>query len=228
MHIITPTEIDQVAWEGSLQPLGPTFMGAPMPRVALGKPAWWPAAQAVGNETGQTWTPPADDLDYTLLRLACTLYPPQDRHTHYVDATLTVYLRPKQGTGAVVAHDLFPKRLTVDSERTFNVSLGPELEFAGVIEASLIKVGAEITYHKAFPVVQGFGMGESRPYWHFAHHAANPLLGCQSVYLVLAAPQAANGVRLSVELTANLQTRYGPVRVGLPEPARTYVGQVIG
>jgi hypothetical protein len=228
MHIITPAEIDQVAWEGTLQPLGPTFMDTPLPRVALGQPVWWPAAQALQNETGQAWTPPPDDLDYTLLRLACTLCPSQDRHTHYVDATLTAYLRPKEGAAAVVAHDLFPKRLTVDSERTFSFSLGPNLEFAGVVEASLIQVSAEIAYHRAFPVVQGFGIGESRPYWYFAHHAGNPLLGCQSVYLVLAAPRAANGVRLSLELTANLQTRYGPVRVGLPETARTHVGQVIG
>lgn len=228
MHIITPTEIDRVAWEGTLRPLSPTFMAEPLPKVTLGKPVWWPAAQAMQSETGQTWTPPADGLVYTLLRLACTLHPPQDSHTRYVDATLTVYLRARKGSATVVAHDLFPKRLTVDSERTFGVSLGPGLEFADLIEATLVRVGAEITFHKAFPVVQGFGIGESRPYWQFAHHAANPLLGCQSVYLVLAAPQAANGVRMSVELIANLQTRHGPIRAGLPEPTRAVIGQAIG
>jgi hypothetical protein len=202
-------------------------MDSPFPRVTLGKPVWWPAEQAVESETGQAWTPPSDDRAYTLLRLVCTLHPPQDRNVRFVDATLVAYLRPKQGPGVAVAHDLFPKRLTVDNERTLSVSLGPDLEFAGVFEASLARAGAEITYHKAFPVVEGFGMGESNPYWHFADHNASPLSGCQSVYLVIAAPQDADGIRMTVDLTANLQTRFGPVRVGLPTPARAHAGLVI-
>lgn len=71
-------------------------------------------------------------------------------------------------------------------------------------------------------------MGESHPSWQFAHHAAHPLLGCQSVYAVLDAPGDAGGVRLSVELIATLETRFGGIiRVGLPEEARAHVSRVI-
>ncbi|MBC8449543.1 MAG: hypothetical protein H8D78_17490 [Chloroflexi bacterium] len=230
MRIITPTEIDDVAWEGNLEPLGPAYRGGPLlPRVTLGEPAWWPAEQAMEGETGKKWTPPAGDRRYTLLRLACTLHPPADTRTLYQEATLTAYLRPHSaGTGAVVAHDLYPQRLTAERKGKFTFGLGPDLKFADVFEASLFEVGAEIEYHQTFPVLQGYGLGESHPAWQFAHHAAHPLLGCQSVYAVLDAPDDAGGVRLSIELVATLETRFGGIiRVGLPEEARAHVSRMI-
>ena len=236
MHIITPTEIEHVAWEGYLEPLGETFKGAPSPRVTLGEPAWWPALrqaqdaaeQAMEGETGKKWTPPSGDRRYTLLRLACTLHPPAEARTLYKEATLTAYLRPRHDVGPVVAHDLYPQRLTAEEKGTFKVGLGPDLKFAGLVDISLLEVGAEIEYQQVYPVIQGYGLGESRPYWQFAHHEAHPLLGCQSVYAVLDAPQDAGGVRLSVELVATLETRWGPITVGLPQEAQAHLSRTIG
>jgi len=90
MHIVTPTEIEQVTWEGALEPLGKTVetfdtltATPPRPRVTLGEPVWWPAEEAMESETGKTWSHPDSistaDRRYTLLRLACTLHPPDDR-----------------------------------------------------------------------------------------------------------------------------------------------------
>jgi hypothetical protein len=228
MKIITPSQIEQVAWEGYLEPLGETYRsGTSLPRATLGEPVWWPAEQAMEGETGKKWSPPAGERDYTLVRLACTLHPPDEPRARYVEASLTAYLRPRYGAGRVVAHDLYPQRLGVENKGKFSVGLGPDLKFAGALEASLFEVGAEIEYLKVFPVIQGFGLGETSPYWAFAHHAAHPLLGCQCVYLVLAAPEDAGGARLGVELVATLETRYGPLRVGLPEEARAHVSRTI-
>jgi hypothetical protein len=229
MRIHTPAEIEQVAWEGYLEPLSETFKSPLQPRVTLGQPAWWPAAEAMEGETGKTWTPPPGDRRYTLLRLACTLHSPGEARARYTEATLTAYLRPRAaGAGAVVAHDLYPRRLTAEGTRTLKIGLGPDLKFAEVLEVSLLEVGAEIEMPRAFPVVQGYGLGESRPYWRFTHHAGHPLAGCQSVYAVVDAPGTADGVRLTVELVATLETRYGPVRLGLPQEAAAHVSQVIG
>jgi hypothetical protein len=232
MHIVTPTQIDadQVAWEGSLEPLGETFKAArPCARVTLGEPAWWPAEEALETETGKKWAPPASDHRYTLLRLACTLHPPEDRRSHYSEATLGTYLRPHSaGAGTVLAHDLYPQRLTAEEKGTFKIGLGPDLKFAGVLDVSILEMGAEIEFPQVFPVVQGYGLGESRPYWEFAHHSGHPLLGCQSVYAVLDAPGETDGVRLTIELVATLETRFGPVRLGLPEEARVTLSRTIG
>ena len=228
MRIITPDEIEQVAWEGALEPLGAAFKeAAPTPRVTLGEPVCWPAEQAMEGETGKKWTPPAGDTRYTLVRLACTLHPPDGPRTRYTEATLTADLRPRQGERLIVAHDLYPQRLTAETKGTYTVKLGPDLKFADVVEAKLLEVGAEIEYRKVFPVVQGYGLGERRPYWRFAHHAASPLVGCQSVYLVVAAPRDAGDVQLGIELVATLETRYGPIRVGLPQEAQAQISRTI-
>jgi hypothetical protein len=229
MHIVTPTEIEQVAWEGALEPLGATFKSSfSRPRVTLGAPAWWPAAEAVKAETGKAWSPPAGKRRYTLLRLACTLHPPDDPRDRYAEATLSAYLRPRSaGAGPVLAHDLYPQRLTAEGKGTLKIGLGPDLKFASLLDVSLLEVGAEIEIPQVYPVVQGYGLGESRPYWRFAHHSGHPLLGCQSVYAVLDAPDEAHGVRLSVELVATLETRFGPIRLGLPQEAQSHVSRTI-
>ena len=229
MRIITPTEIDQVAWEGYLEPLGqaPKRVGD-LPRVTLGQPAWWPAEQALESQTGRKWSQPADGRRYTLVRLACTLHPPVEAYSHYSEATLTLYLRPRTGGAPVIAHDLYPQRLAAEGKRKFTLGLGPELKFAEVFEAKLAEVGAEIEYQQVFPVIQGYGLGESRLAWSFAHHPAHPLLGSQSVYLVAAAPPTANGIRLSLELIATLETRFGPLRLGPPQEAQAHLSWLIG
>jgi hypothetical protein len=239
MRIVTPETIEQVAWEGHLAPLwtpdqqswalGPMPKdAASLPRVTLGEPVWWPAERAMEAETGKRWVPPAGGRQYLLLRLACTLHPPAEGRARYAEAVLATYLRPAQGGGQVVAHDLYPQRLTAENKGTFTVGLGPDLKFAEVVDVSLLEVGAEIEYRRAFPIIQGYGLGESRAYWRFAHHATHPLLGSQSVYAVLDAPGDASGVRLSIELVATLETRLGPVRLGLPQEARAHASRTIG
>ena len=98
------------------------------------------------------------------MRLSCTLHPPDDRHTRYTEATLAAYLRPHQGSGSVLAHDLYPQRLTVENKDTFTVGMGPDLKFGEIVDVSLFEVGAEIEYRRVYPVIQGFGLGESAPY----------------------------------------------------------------
>ncbi len=232
MQIITPTQIDadQVAWEGALEPQAEMLKGAPArPRVTLGVPVCWPAADAVEGETGRPWSPPSAGRSYTLVRLACTLHPPAEARTRYSEAMLRAYLRPHSaGAGRVVAHDLYPQRLSVEETGTVKIGLGPDLKFADALAVKLLEIGAEIEFPQVFPVVQGYGLGESRPYWRFAHHSGRPLLGCQSVYAVLDAPRAADGVRLTVELVATLETRFGPIRMGLPQEAHAHIQHAIG
>ena len=229
MRINTPEGIEQAAWEGALESLGETYRGAGPagPRVTMGEPVWWPAEQALESETGKKWTPPAGGQRYTLVRLSCTLHPPAETRTRYTDVILTAYLRPHTAVGAAVAHDLYPLRLTAETKSKFTVGLGPELKFSPAVDVKLGEIGAEIEFRRVFPVIQAFGLGESRPYWQFKHDATAPLLGSQSVYMVVAAPEQAGGVRFSVELVATVETRYGPIRVGLPEEARTHLSKLI-
>ena len=227
MRLITPTVIEQVAWEGYLEPLGATFRSATgLPRVTLGEPVAW-SAQALESETGKKWSPPLGDRRYSLLRLACTLHPLDDSRAHYTETTLTAHLRSRDGIGHVLAHDLYPQRVTAETKGKTSLTLKPDFKFAQVIEFAPGEAGVEIEHHDVFPVIQAYGLGESQPYWKFDQHPAHPLIGCQSVYLVLAAPSDSGAVRLSVELIATVESRFGPLRVGLPQDARASLSRVI-
>jgi hypothetical protein len=229
MRIITPEDIEAVAWEGALEPSGdvPVRGQITTPRITLGEPTSWTPDQAMQGELGKSWTPPSGDRRYLLLRLACSLHPLTEDRARYDEARLAVYLRPRSGAGSAFAHDLFPQRVGAERKGKFTVSLGPDLKFGPVVDLSLGQAGAEIEYLQVFPAIQAYGLGESNPYWRFAHHASLPLFGCQHVYLVTALPRDAGGVRLAMELTATVETRYGPIRVGLPAEARAHLTRTI-
>jgi hypothetical protein len=224
MHILTPTEITAVAWEGELVP-PPVLKGGPArrPVATLGQPEIWPAADALENEVGHKWTPPLGGADYWLLRLACTL-------RDLTEATQALYLRPRNpaaAADAAYAYSLFPDRLSVESPREFNVGLGPELKFGAAFDLKLGQLGAKISCRKVYPVIQGYGAGEPTVYWVFKSHAAHPLGGSQFVYAVVAARAGADGIRAAIELTATLQTELGRFRFGLPEEAHAHVSFVV-
>src|SRR5690242_3958045 len=104
MRIITPTEIERAAWEGTLEPLGASFKDpAALPKVTIGEPAFWAAEQALAGETGKQWSPPADGKRYALVRLACTLHPLAEPRARFAEATLAVTLRPRAGERLIVA-----------------------------------------------------------------------------------------------------------------------------
>jgi len=228
MRIITPTEIEHVVWEGVLEPVGEVKRGAESARVTIGEPAAWSVEEAMEAETGKTWTAPAGDQRYKLVRLVFTLHPPEDSRTRYTEATLSAYLRPRNGSGTVFAHDLYPQRITAAGNKSkFSVGLGADLKFTEAIQAGLPKAGFEIEFQQVFPVVQSYGLGESSPYWRFSHHSANPLIGCLSVYIVLAVSGKTNNVEIGIELVATQETKFGFIRLGLPEEARAYILRTI-
>lgn len=228
MRIITPAAIEQIAWEGTLEPAGASFKEpAALPKVTIGEPTFWNPADALANETGKPWSPPADGKRYALVRLACTLHPLAQPRARYEEALLQVQLRPRAGARLIVAHDMYPQRVTADSKTTYTVKLSPELKFTDVADVKLGEAGAEIEYHKVFPVIQGFGLGEQSPAWQFKHHAASPLLGNQCVYLVVAAPGDAGDVELAMSLVATVETRFGPFRAGTPTSSQANLTRTI-
>ena len=96
MRITAPTEIKEIAWEGSLEPseTAKPISNAARPVVTIGKPEIWDTADALKNEVNQVWTPPLTAASFWLVRLACTLRePPGLPRISEVEQSL--YLRPK-------------------------------------------------------------------------------------------------------------------------------------
>ena len=108
MRIAAGTEIERVAWEGALEPLGETYRAALSARVTLGEPVWWSAAEALKSQTGKEWAPPAGGRVYTLVQLTCSLHEPTAARTRYRRATLAATLSPQYGSGRVFGSKIAP------------------------------------------------------------------------------------------------------------------------
>ena len=225
MHIITPTEIESIAWQGELVP-PPGMMSGDHPGrpiAAIGKPKIWAAAEALQNVVGQPWTPPLGNAEFWLVGLACTLREPPGP-PQITGATLTLYLRPRDAEApaeSAYAYSLFPERLGIESKAEFSAGLEPTLQFGNVVELEAGKLGATIEYRKIFAAIQAYDAGKPSPYWVFKPHPAQPLDGCQHVYAVVAAEAGTGGARATITLTATVETRWGVLKLGPPESAHS-------
>ncbi|MBA3530399.1 MAG: hypothetical protein H0T73_00565 [Ardenticatenales bacterium] len=224
MDITTPSEIGEVAWQGTLEAPPNMLKISPSDRpvVTIGKAEFWSVPDALSPVVGQAWIGPLGNHHYWLARFACTLHRPRGSST-ITEARTQLYLRPQEsqaGAGSAYAHSLFPERLEAEETGEISALLNPQLTIEAVGEVSVGQVGRKISYRKVFPVIQSFGAGESKPYWEFRPHAARPLEGTQFVYAVLAAPPEAGGVRGNIELIVTVQTEVGPIRLGAPDEAR--------
>jgi hypothetical protein len=223
MRIAAPTEIKEIAWEGSLEPpeTAKSIGDTPRPVVTIGKPEIWDTADALKNEVNQVWTPPLTAASFWLVRLACTLREPPGL-PHITEVEQSLYLRPKNRLAkpdSTYAYSLYPDRLTAENKTDFTLSLGPALKF-GEAELKVGELGAAIEYRRVYPVIQSYGAGSPTPSWFFKPHAAHPLEGDQFVYAVLAAQNGAEGIRVSLDLKVTIESELGPIRFAPPEKAR--------
>jgi len=227
MRIVTPTQVEQVAWQGTLvQPGGVFRSGVKPPSASIGEPVMW-KMDALQAQVGKNWTPPADGRLYALVRIDFTLHPLDDANAHYEEAQLQLFLRPRAASGNAIALDLYPMQVTADRSGKINVTLKPDLKFTPAIEFNPGEAGVEIEHHDVFPVIQAFGVGQSNPYWMFKNDAGRKLIGSQSVYFVIAVSPEAQGARMSVELTAQARGRLGIFKGGVPEDARANLSKTI-
>ena len=97
MLITTPTQVQQVAWQGKLVQAVGVFRGViTSPTATLGEPVVW-KMDALQAQVGKAWTPPADGRLYALVRIDFTLHPLEDSSARYEEAQLRVFLRPRAG-----------------------------------------------------------------------------------------------------------------------------------
>lgn len=222
MQIVTPTTLDQIVWQGNLEPdakeLQPKTPARPA--AALGQVEIWPAS-ALEQAFGKPWNPPLGNADFWLIRVACTLRNPGGMET-ITNAELVLDLRPinfQAAAEATYAFSLLPDLVTVDNPAEFEARLNPELTFGKDMSVKLGQVGVTITFRNVFPIIQAYDVGTPTPSWRFRAHANRPLDGDQFCYAVIAAHPGADGIFGEVALFATLDTQFGPLRFGTPREA---------
>jgi hypothetical protein len=228
--IETPEEIGDVFFEGELEP--EPDMGGPVeppgegarPRVTLGQPICL-GKFGVDFKAHHVTAAMRRQNDYYLLRLACSFRPlPEGKWTF---AALSAYLRPTVGEAPVIAFDLFPQEVTELQEGEITVGVKPDLSLGQVVKIGLGGVETVIKYRRLEPVIIGVGAQCSDPGWEFSAHARHPLLGNRFLYLIVQKPHQAPAVRLSLHLTAQVETARGRFKSTLRRRDKDHLSLVV-
>ncbi len=205
-----PIEFD---WEGKLVPPDKVFAhrGSELPNVSLGKPTWWNDHQIFGDD----WKQPAGNKRYGLARFAFSLRPKVRQEIRR--AEFTVYLQGQNGSSNPIVFDLFPKNVAEEQTGEIKAEINPQLKFAEVAEVSIGCIGVTANKREAQATITADGIGESTARWIFKAHPAAPLTGSQIVYTIVELPVGTTAIRISVQLSAEVTTRFGLLRALLPK-----------
>ena len=106
--------------------------GDGLPRVSLGRPAWWSDQKLLG----EAWTPPAGGQRYGLARFAFSVR--LEGRQAARRAEFIVYLHARGAGARPVFFDLLPKAVNEEQAGEFSVGIGPDFKFGGA-EASLAR-----------------------------------------------------------------------------------------
>jgi hypothetical protein len=212
-EVTFPVEFD---WEGELVLPTSVFSSESreLPSVSLGQPTWWSDHQVFGD----SWTKPAGDKRYGLARFAFSLRPKNNQKIRKVE--LTIYLQAQDGGKNPIIFDLFPKNLTEEQQGEIKAGINPKLKFTQVAEASIGSIEVTTSRRKAQAVITADGIGENTARWTFQAHPTTPLIGSQIVYATVELPRSTTTTCVTVQISAEVTTKFGLVRGLLPKTDR--------
>jgi hypothetical protein len=207
-------------WEGALEAPALTYRVTDGVTASIGEPFQW----ADGELLGEKWKPPVGGNRFYLVQLAFTLRP-QGR-TVVTSADFCLSLGGQADQRAIV-FDAFPRGQTVAQNDSVTIGIGPDFKI-GTGEVSLAKAEATFDLGAVIPVVSVDGLHEPRLCWHYRAHDKFPLSGSFRLAAIVSLPAGMKTARMTLELTANAESRFGPIRLSTPETAQARLRWVVG
>lgn len=83
------------------------------------------------------------------------------------------------------------------------ITIEPSFHF-GPIGIQLAAAIGNIEPGTIIPRITAYGVGESSPNWDFEPHAGHPLRGCKMLCLTVKKPRAAQAVRVTLDIGADV------------------------
>lgn len=225
MWLVMPETVDNVLWEGALQPatdkaleqLGEEWsargnQGSPadavrdLPLISIGQPEVWTLPEVYPpREMPHLLKAKLDEADFYLVRLGCSFRPRKD-DSQVEWARLLVRLLPDSAGHQPIAFDLHPLMVTQEVKRNVKVSLSPSLNFAEV-EASLGGIEFGFEYAELQPTISASGLGEALPSWDYAEAKGVMVQGGKWMHLLVKAPKGTTPVCATLDLAADVRVR---------------------
>ncbi|MCX5341904.1 hypothetical protein [Streptomyces atratus] len=192
-------------------------------RISLGTPVVRPLNATQAAEGDGDWVEflesQADQYDYLLLNLVCSFRPSPDG-TPFVDAGIGIRLEApgEPADRQPIAWSISPKKQALPVTPSAQLSLTAKLMF---VEAGVEYTPQQDGREELFVV--GMGERDSDPEWRFSATAGTPLVGDESLALIVRVPTGVPA-RAHITMAATVkQRRLGliPYRAELPPALRT-------
>jgi hypothetical protein len=233
MWLRVPDSIDDVLWEGPLEPehesierlqrswtgdesrTGAEDVARNLPVVSIGQPEAWPLATIYKPDR----MPPLlqarlFEADFYLVRLACSFRPVR-RETRIDWARFAIELLPDGQSRQPIADDLHPNEVDQEIQHSIKVSLSPNLKFQGV-EASLGGVGFGLEYPELQPRIIAAGHSSPRASWDYSEVPGVAVRGGKWMHLLVKAPKGMTPAVADIYLVADVAARGAMVRALFP------------
>ncbi|MFJ7059969.1 hypothetical protein ACIQVA_19990 [Streptomyces microflavus] len=223
-----PTEVTAPTYDIELVPM--LLLRTPIPqppltgRISLGTPVVRPVTPTQAAEGDGDWVEflesQADQYDYLLLSLVCSFRPSPDG-TPFVDAGIGIRLEaPGQPADRQpIAWSISPKKRALPvTPSSAQLKLTAKLM---LVEAGMEYTPEQGSNEELFVV--GMGERDSDPEWRFSATAGTPLVGDESLALIVRLPTSVPA-RAHITMAATVkQRRLGliPYRAELPPALRT-------
>lgn len=207
-------------WEGALEQPAVAFRGTERVIASIGEPFQW----ADGEMLGGNWKAPVGGNRFYLVQLAFTLSPRGNIKVNSADFCLTL---GRQGDKKALVFDAFPCEQTIATDDSVTLGIGPDFKF-GTTDASLAKAEAKFDLGRVIPVVHVEGLQESKLCWRYSEHPKYPLTGSRRMVAIVSLPDGMNSALATLELTVNVDSRFGPIRVSTPEMGQERLRWIVG
>ncbi len=225
MWLRVPEEIENVLWEGALEPaaedaadrLGREWAargikGSPadairdLPVVSIGRPEVWTLAEVYPPEKmPHLLKAKLEEADFYLVRLGCSFRPRRD--DNQVEwARFLVRLLPDCAGRQPLAFDLHPLMVMQEVRRNVRVSLSPSLKFIE-IEGSVGGIEFGFEYPELQPIISAAGVGEAKPSWDYEEAKGVKVQGAKYMHLLVKVPKGMTPVHATLDLVADVRVR---------------------
>jgi hypothetical protein len=212
-------------WEGALEPGAGMFKAArgdEAPTIRIGKPHWWNQQNIMGDKL----ITPASGARYGLARFVFALRPQKNQEVKRVE--FNIHLHAKGAGARPIAFDLLPKTTTVEQTGKASVGIDPKFKFVAIEASGIPKAEVSIEIKQAKVVIESEGTGSSAARWLFESHAARPLVGDTSVYVIVELPPHVEAARAALHLRAEVKDRFNVASYFVPEEQRERLSVVLG
>ncbi len=225
MWLKTPETIENILWEGTLEPASDEALerlggewamrgikgdlaeaARDLPVVSIGRPEVWTLAEVYPpDKMPHPLKAKLDEADFYLVRLSCS-FRLRRGESQIEWARFLVYLLPDSAARQPIAFDLHPLMVTQEVKRNVKVSLAPSLKFTE-IEGSIGGVEFGFEYPELQPLISAAGGGEATPSWDYQEAKGARVQGCKWMHLLVKAPRGTSPVRAILDLSADVRVR---------------------